>query len=111
MSEAQTETAKKPRAPRAPRGEFTAGDILNLERMGALEAATLKHGSNPAFVAACKAAGRKSAAAATLGGSGEGIKTADFRKGIFVSVAGLGGVEGSAVQVTRVGETMVVSLA
>jgi hypothetical protein len=109
-SETATETAPKTRKPRGPRAEFTVGDILNLERIGVLEQAKELNGDNASFQAALKAAGSKSAHAAALAGFADGEKVCDFRKGVFVSLAALGAVEGSRAMVQRDGDRVIVTL-
>jgi hypothetical protein len=103
-----TETA--PKKERKPRGQFTVGDILRMDANGLLDAAKEKHGDNPAFQAALKAASGKSSKAAEMAGLGEGEKVCDFRKGIFLSLAALGAVEGSKAVSERVGDTIVTRL-
>jgi hypothetical protein len=99
------------RKPRGPRAEFTSGDLATLKRFGALEAKMEEHAGNASFQAALKALARKDhEVAALLGVSADG-RTLDKRKGVFVSLAGLGAKMGDSATVEPIdGDSVKVTL-
>lgn len=101
----------KTRKPRGPRSEYTIGDLRTLKRFGKLDEAVEANKGNPAFTKALRALAGEDSSVASAAGLGEGEVMADKRNGIFVSTKGIGGVAGSKIRCTRVGETLVLSLA